>query len=113
MSAEPLWHDGDAIGEKVPALFSFQDALALFALKLAETLARYPFATGVEDEMSKTAGKTFEQLIDSFGQIFGALGEAVGLQGDRLQVVRGIGEQTEGDATTQAGAWGGSGGHRG
>ncbi|WP_018637224.1 hypothetical protein [Parafrankia elaeagni] len=110
MSGEPLWHDGDAIGEKVPALFSFQSALVLFGLKLTETLAEHPFAAGVEDEMSETAGKTFKRLIDSFEKIFGALGEAVGLQGDRLQVVRAIGEQTEGDATALGGSWGGSGG---
>ncbi|KQC35640.1 hypothetical protein UK82_25405 [Frankia sp. ACN1ag] len=113
MSDGVIRHDGDEIAQKVPALGAFRQHVTDLGGELADTLGRNKFADGAKDEVSLYAQETFQQLMDAFGKIYGALGEAIGLQGDRLSVVRQIGDNTEGETTEQAGNWQSPGGHHG
>jgi hypothetical protein len=103
-------HDGDEIVKKVPALFDFNRDLQLLGDQLASVIGAYPFAEGTNDPTLQAAQSTFQQLMDVFGQIYTALGDAVGLQGGRLNLVRQIGDDTEDGATASAGQWQASGG---
>ncbi|MCK9903745.1 hypothetical protein CC117_27375 [Parafrankia colletiae] len=114
MSDGTIRHDGDSIATKVPLLVAFQGDMVALAQFLDQTLGQYKFVDNPKDELSKLAQMTFEQIMAAFGQIYGALGEAVGLQGDRLNTVRGIGEGTEAGAAGHASGWAPpGGGHRG
>ncbi|MCM3920749.1 hypothetical protein ND748_03535 [Frankia sp. AiPs1] len=112
MSDEVILHDGDEIAQKVPMLSTFRQQVTDLGGELADTIARNNFAKGAKDEVSLYAESSFQELMDAFGKIYGALGEAVGLQGDRLSVVRQIGDTTEGETTEEAG-WESPGGHHG
>ncbi len=107
-----ILHDGDEIAQKVPMLSTFRQMVIDFGNELAEALGQNKFAEGAKDEVSLYAQSSFQQLMDAFGKIYGALGEAIGLQGDRLSVLRQIGDDTEG-ATTEQSSWPSSGGHHG
>jgi hypothetical protein len=114
MSDGLIRHDGDEIAQKVPLLSTFRQQVTDLGGELADTIARNKFADGAKDEVSRYAQKSFQQLMEAFGEIYGALGEAVGLQGDRLSVVRRIGDTTEGESTEHAEGWSQSpGGHHG
>ncbi|SNQ46310.1 conserved hypothetical protein [Frankia canadensis] len=102
MSGQEITQDGDAIAARVPAVHAFQDHLVTVG-KLLHQAATTDFAGDAKDEATLIAKATFTQIMDSFGKVYGALGQAVGLQGDRLDAVRRIGDQTESAATQSAG----------
>jgi hypothetical protein len=110
VSEELIQHDGDAIARRVPQIITFRGEVVSFGSDLSGTLADNRFAEGADDEVSLFAEDTFGQLMDSFGQIYGEFGKAIGLQGNRLDVVRQIGDDTDGRATDHASGWDGSGG---
>ncbi|EFC84681.1 hypothetical protein [Parafrankia sp. EUN1f] len=109
MSGEQIQFNGDELAEKVPMLADFREAFLAFGEELAEGIAQHNFARDAHDEVSKLSYAMFKQLMKYFGKIYDALGEAVGVQGDRLEAVRTIGEATETDATHSAGGWSGGG----
>ncbi|ONH62028.1 hypothetical protein CcI49_00905 [Frankia sp. CcI49] len=113
MSGENITFDGDELANKVPILAEFRDDVVAFGKELADGIAQNNFAADAEDEASKLAYAMFRQVMQAFDKIYGALGTAIGVQGDRLGIVRNIGEATEAGAADTAGNWSGGGGARG
>jgi hypothetical protein len=110
MSGDVIRHDGDELAQRIPLLDTFRGDVVSLATVIAGTLATNRFAEGAKDDATKYAEKTFQELMHTFGQIYDALGQAIGLQGTRLAIVKTIGDGTEGSAAGTAAGWTGSGG---
>ncbi|WP_261560618.1 hypothetical protein [Frankia tisae] len=109
MSDELLEHDSDELARAVSPLLGYRGMVVTFGTWL-DGVAGTDFVGDAKDEPTLYAKLTFDKIMTAFGKIYGALGQAIGLQGDRLDLVRHIGDQTE-DGTTQT-AEGWPGGHR-
>ncbi len=110
MSDELLEHDSDEIARAVAPLKGYRGEVVTFGTWL-DGVAGTDFVGDAKDEATLYAKSTFDKVIRDFGVVYGALGKAIGLQGDRLDVVRHIGDQTEDGAAKTAEGW--PGGHRG
>ncbi|CAO5147312.1 ESX-1 secretion-associated protein [Frankia sp. AiPs1] len=110
MSDRLIRQDGDEIAAKVPAIKTLQGDYGTFGTWLAR-IAGVDFAGDAKDEATLYAKATFHQIMTAFGKIYTSLGTAIGVQGDRLDAVRQIGDQTESGASSHASGW--SGGAKG
>jgi hypothetical protein len=99
---------GDDLARRVPLLGQFRDDLAGMIDPLADIVA-CRWADGVPDKDTTTlqARDAVRGVLAKYvTPAYGELGEAVGLQGDKLDLVRRIGDSTEAGNTDLAGGWG-------
>jgi hypothetical protein len=101
-------HHGDQLGNQVPALHEFRTIMNDDINTLMEIVeCRWAKGAPASDEFTMAACATIRKmLIDNVFRTYLQLGEAVGLQGDKLNLVRRIGENTEGGNTELASGWG-------
>ncbi len=109
MSEQLIRHDGDELANKVPALKAYRDEFVTFGTWLGR-VAGTDFVGDAKDDATLYAKSTFDKIMTAFSKVYGALGQAIGLQGDRLELVRRIGDDTEDGASKTAEGW--PGGHR-
>ncbi len=108
VSAKLIQHDGDAIASRVPALKALQGHYGDFGEWLV-SVAGVDFVGDAKDEATLYAKATFDKIMTAFGKIYVGLGQAIGVQGDRLNLVRRIGDETEAGTSQHAGNWPGGG----
>jgi hypothetical protein len=109
MSDQPIEFSGDALAQRVPLLGAFQENLASIFEPLADVGAcRWAEGAPKDDELTaQTLAAVRQMMGDYILPAYELLGEAVGLQGDKLDMVRRIGDNTEATTTEIAGGWGG------
>jgi hypothetical protein len=108
----PLSFDGDALANRVPLLGQFRDDLHDTIVPLSE-IAACRWADGVpgDDDQSLQARANIKQMFEKYIMpAYQELGDAMGFQGEKLGLVRQIGENTENSNGEVAGGWGG--GHK-
>jgi hypothetical protein len=100
---------GDDLTRRVPLLGQFCDDLIAVVTPLID-ISQCQWAEG-DDEMTMQARATIFDLMTKYVlPAYSLLGEAVGMQGDKLGLVRLIGDQTEATNGQSAG-WTGGGRH--
>ncbi|MGC4807647.1 hypothetical protein [Micromonospora sp. DT233] len=106
-------HDGDQLANQVPLLHAFQ-GLMIETIDMLMRIAECHWANGApaDDEFTMAARANIRKMFSDYVfPTYLMLGEAVGLQGDKLGLVKKIGENTEGGNTEMAGGWGEGGRH--
>ncbi|GAB2922112.1 hypothetical protein GCM10027280_06670 [Micromonospora polyrhachis] len=113
MSASRIEFSGEALARRVPLLGQFQSDLEETVKTLVDIAAcRWADDAPGDDKVTLQARKAVrDMLVKYVFPSYTALGGAVGLQGEKLDVVRRIGDNTEASNAEAAGGWGG--GHRG
>ncbi|MGW1062319.1 hypothetical protein [Micromonospora rubida] len=109
MSASSIEFSGDALAQRVPLLADFQGELGRFLGPLADiAMCRWADGAPADDEFTMEARAAVRKMLAEYVfPAYAQLGESVGLQGEKLDMVRRIGENTEASNTEVAGGWGG------
>lgn len=102
-------HSGDDLVRRVPLLGVFQDDLAAVLGPLADIAAcRWAAGAPGDDRVTHGARAAVHGVVSGYVMpTYVGLGESVGLQADKLDVVRRIGDDTEAGNGELAGGWGG------
>jgi hypothetical protein len=100
---------GDDLAARVPLLGQFRGHLIDTATPLVDiSLCRWAGHPDGDDEITLQARNAVHGLLAKYVlPAYGLLGESVGLQGEKLGVVRNIGENTEDINGDAAGGWDG------
>ncbi|MEV0128433.1 hypothetical protein AB0H83_08200 [Dactylosporangium sp. NPDC050688] len=104
---------GDALAQRVPLLGQFRDDLA-GTLRPLMDIAECHWADGCEgdDELALQARGAVREVLGKYVlPSYAELGESVGIEGEKLDLVRKIGDNTEGSNSDVAGGWGSGGRH--
>ncbi|GAB3156683.1 hypothetical protein GCM10027290_54930 [Micromonospora sonneratiae] len=113
MSTSRIEFSGDGLARRVPLLGQFQGHL-MDTVSLLVDIAACRWADDVpeDDKVTLQAREAVHGMLMKYVlPAYGALGEVVGIQGEKLGIVHRIGENTEASNAEAAGGWGG--GHRG
>lgn len=104
---------GDALAQRVPLLGQFREDLTSTLRPLLD-IAECHWADGCDgdDELAHQARGAVREVLGKYVlPSYAELGESVGIEGEKLDVVRKIGENTEGTNSEVAGGWGSGGRH--
>ncbi|WP_320065632.1 hypothetical protein [Micromonospora sp. RTGN7] len=106
---------GDALAQRVPLLTEFRQHLVDILEPLTDVVAcRWADGAPANDEFTMAARENVRKmLVDYVLPAYLQLGESVGVQGEKLDVVRQVGENTEAGNAEVAGGWSGGGGRNG
>ncbi|NBE80117.1 hypothetical protein [Micromonospora rubida] len=104
---------GDALAQRVPLLGQFRTDLENTLTPLVDIAAcRWAAGAPADDEFTMQVREAVRKMMAEYVlPAYVQLGESVGLQGDKLDLVRRIGEQTESGNSEIAGGWGGGSRH--
>ncbi|WP_432842800.1 hypothetical protein [Dactylosporangium sp. CA-092794] len=100
---------GDDLARRVPLLGQFQDDLTGTVTPLTDIAAcRWADGADGDDELTIQARNAVHGVLTQYVlPAYVELGDAVGVQGDKLGIVHRIGENTEAGNGEAAGGWGG------
>lgn len=108
MSELRIEFSGDDLAGRVPLLGQFRDDLKETVDPLLD-IAACRWAEGVpgDDATTLQARAAVQEMLHKYVlPAYEALGESVGFQGEKLDLVRHIGENTEAGNSEAAGGWG-------
>jgi hypothetical protein len=110
--SEPITFSGDDLARRVPLLGQFREDLVSTITPLTDIAAcRWANHATSDDEMTTQArGGVHGVLVKYILPSYVSLGGSVGVQGDKLDIVRQVGDSTEGTNNEVAGGWPGGGG---
>ncbi len=109
MSAEHIEFAGDDLARRVPLLGQFRTDLKRTVDPLLDVAACH-WADGVpgDDDVTLQAKAAISGMLDQYVlPVYALLADAVGFQGEKLHIVRQIGDNTEAGNSEAAGGWGG------
>lgn len=109
MSAEHIEFAGDDIARRVPLLAQFRSEMKRTVDPLLDIAACH-WADGVpgDDDVTLQARAAIGGMLAQYIlPVYGLLADAIGYQGEKLDIVRRIGDNTEAGNSEAAGAWGG------
>jgi hypothetical protein len=105
---------GDDLASRVPLLSEFRDTLMSVIDPLVDVAAcRWADGAPPDDDITAQAKKGVSGMITTYLYPgYDVLGDSVGAQGTKMDLVRRIGDNIE-DGNTETADWGGGGGRHG
>lgn len=113
MSAQRIEFSGENLAQRVPLLGKFRDDLAETVDPLVDIAAcRWAQNVPGDDEVTLQARAAVQDMMIKYVlPAYAQLGGSVGLQGEKLDLVRHVGDNTEAGNSEVAGGWEGGGRH--